>query len=230
MCGTVLLKAERCICTDCAMEMPLTYFWDRQPNPMADRLYDCLQRVGGVSAGGQCGMRPYAAALFFYRGGYRDITRFVKYGGMISTGRYMGEALGRKLASSEFFSDVDLVVPVPLHWLRRLRRGYNQAEIIAGSVASVLSVPVGDGILRRIRRTGTQTRLPVAEKAANVFGAFKVADAAKLREYRHILLVDDVFTTGSTLAECCRALGAALPSPAGDSIRISACTLACVGE
>ena len=142
--------------------------------------------------------------------------------------------LGRKLASSDLFQDVDLVIPVPLHWMRRWRRGYNQAEVIAKEVADELGAAIDCSILSRRRRTRTQTRLGVAEKAANVSGAFNAQAGhheagsgknAGLASVSHILLIDDVFTTGSTLHACFVALRSVFPP----SVRISVATLAFVG-
>ena len=82
--------------------------------------------------------------------------------------------LGERLSASPQFADVDVVVPVPLHWTRRWRRGYNQAEVIAREIADVLGAELRTDILRRARRTRSQVRLPVAAKAANVRGAFSL--------------------------------------------------------
>ncbi|MBO4605344.1 MAG: ComF family protein [Bacteroidales bacterium] len=134
---------------------------------------------------------PYqrATALFFYvRGsGYDQITQSLKYHRNFAAGRYFGAMLGRRLRESPLYADVDLVVPVPLHWTRRVRRGYNQAEIIARAVARELSagpaaeseasdspsrVAFAPRLLRRTRRTQTQTR--AADRFANISGAFSV--------------------------------------------------------
>lgn len=118
-------------------------------------------------------------------------------------GHALGELLGGRLASCE------LVVPVPLHWTRRLERGYNQAERIARSLARRLDIPL-DKTLRRRRRTPRQTRLSGAERRRNVVGSFAARRRARCND-RHVLLVDDVSTTGATLwaaAESLRGAGA----------------------
>lgn len=199
-----------------------------------------LQTAGGIQPqGGKRERYAYAAALFIYKegSGYTNIPQQLKYHGNIAAGRHFSRMLGRKLASSELFQDVDLVIPVPLHWMRRWKRGYNQAEVIAAEVAAELGAAMDSRILSRNRRTRTQTRLGVEEKTANVAGAFCVRSeyrgkgamegqsGEERKAIRHILLTDDVFTTGSTLAACFHALREAFPP----SVRISVATLAFVG-
>ena len=164
-----------------------------------------------------------AAALFFYnsQSGYRNIARELKYNFRIAQGRVFARRLGEALAGAEHFADVDAVVPVPLHWTRRWKRGYNQAEIIAREVAAALGAPLRTDILSKPRRRSSQVRSNAQARGANISGAFK----ANVPEgIRHILLVDDTFTTGSTLAACHAALRECVP---GD-VRISAATLAFV--
>ena len=195
----------------------------------------------------------YAAALFFYRGDspYSLVPQALKYGRNFEAGRHFARMLGRELAGSPLFVDVDFVIPVPLHWLRRWRRGYNQAEVIARGIAEGFAdgfaadsdstraaIPVLTGVLRRVRRTRTQTRLDAAGRYGNVRSAF-VADCSTLASSenevpRHLLLLDDVFTTGATLLACERALRAGLAAAFGPEtasrIRISVATLAYVGR
>ena len=122
-------------------------------------------------------------------------------------------------------SNTILTEPVPLHWTRRWSRGYNQAECIAKTLAEELGAEMRTDILFRRRRTATQTRLSVEQKGKNVHGAFKAIaqDPAPV----HVLLIDDVFTTGSTLMACFMALREAFPSSA---VRISVATLGFVGR
>ena len=227
VCGCKLNLREKHLCLQCLMEMPLTYFWQQAHNPMADRFNDLIQK----DVGERKESYAYAAALFIYRGEapYKKIPYHIKYQGDISAGRYFGNMLGSKMADCPHFDDVDLIIPVPLHWLRRLKRGYNQTSVIAGGLASALRAPVSTDLLVRMKRTATQTKLGLEAKADNVKGAFIVAHdkmQALLESGppRHVLLIDDVFTTGATLHSCLLALRAVLPC----SVRISVATLGCV--
>ena len=250
VCGRKLNAEERNLCLYCLAELPQTFFWERRHNQMADKFNSLIERgmngdlEGGVKGGLEGGLAEavnsgfgggrlerysYAVALFFYdgTGHYRKITQQLKYHANLSLGRDFGRMLAHKIGEARHFEDVDVIVPVPLHWTRRWTRGYNQAEVIARGMAEVLGVDVRTDILRRSRRTRTQTKIDPAKKAENVRGAFAVNCAAlKGCEYYHIVLVDDVFTSGSTLHNCFLALRAELPV----SVRISVATLAYVGS
>ena len=109
--------------------------------------------------------------------------------------------LGKRLKESGFFSSIDVIVPVPLHPLKKWRRGFNQANVIAKAIGKELNVPVLNGVLVRTNFTTTQTTKDPQHRWSNVEKAFKVRRADKIKG-RHILLVDDVLTTGATLEAC----------------------------
>jgi len=292
VCGRKLVLNEEQLCLECAMKMPLTYFWTERINPMADklnaRLADSVVFTGSkcVSAEtltSRASGNPsakvtreryfHAMALFFYKGKYRALTKSVKYNCNLALGRYLGEALGRKVALCEWMKDVDMVIPVPLHRLRKLVRGYNQALVIAQGITEELSARNGQNgngqngnaqngngqngngqnglepswpltartatflpktdILIRSRRTKSQARLRMAQKSANVAGAFAIKKENLAHCPRHVLLIDDVFTSGATLSECVKALRLALVEKFGEEghrTTISVATLAYVGD
>lgn len=228
VCGAALMPCERHICIGCLADFPETRFATYSHNAMSDRFNARLALEGYEPY-------AYATALYHYRAeaGYKGISQALKYHRDFGAGRFFARLLGERLSGSELFADVDLVVPVPLHWTRRLSRGYNQAEVIARVVAQMLGAEYGPGLLRRRRRTQSQTRLRGAAKAANVAAAFAPARSPLRRKFRgtlpsprHILLIDDVFTSGSTLAECYKALRLLYGSPT----RISVATLAFAGD
>ena len=196
---------------------------------MADKFNGLIERgVDGCLIGGRLERYAYAVALFFYdgKGEYRRITQQLKYHANISVGRQFARMLAQRMSESRHFEDVDVIIPVPLHWTRRWKRGYNQAEVIAGAMAEHLGVDLRTDLLRRSRRTRTQTKVDPARKSENVRGAFTLHKARLQGEnYRHIVLVDDVFTSGSTLHNCFLTLRSVLPV----SVRISVATLAYVG-
>jgi ComF family protein len=246
-CGRKLLLNEKHLCIGCLADLPQTYFWTLSHNPMADKFNGVIQKTleEGSSSDNDCSTEAsdaaseschehyaFASALFFYHSEaeYRLIPYQIKYHGNISAGQYFGKMLGKRLASSEVFQDVDMVIPVPLHWTRKWKRGYNQAEVIASAVAESLGAPMRTDILKRCKRTSTQTKVEVEEKRKNVSGAFAAAipSAADISpdEVRHLLIVDDVFTTGSTLFACFVALRSVFPP----SVRISVATLGFVGR
>ena len=256
VCGEELGMNERDICLGCLAQLPLTHNWALPRNPMAER-FNALIAGGetdewdlGEASPGSPVPYSYAVALFNFakEGGFRHITYRLKYGRDIALGRHFAGMLGEKIAGAEQFGDIDAVIPVPLHWTRRLSRGYNQAEIIAKEIAAKTGAPLRTDILRRRKATRTQTRLSVEAKKRNVSGAFTVrkraletfamtdsaasaGEAPTLRRGspkspppRHILLVDDVFTTGSTLYNCYLPLREAF----GEKVRISVATLGVV--
>ncbi|MGH9869119.1 MAG: ComF family protein [Candidatus Polarisedimenticolia bacterium] len=178
----------------------------------------CWDEVDAASCGaGGCGPGPWVMAgkdeepglavwaVGSYEGRLRRIVRCFKFRETPGLGAPLGERLATRAAGSR--GEVDVIVPVPLHWRRRRRRGYNQAELLGRQVARALRCPQDRLALRRLRPTAAQSGRSRDERALNVRQAFR-ARASRVRGAR-VLLVDDVVTTGATLRECARVLHAA---------------------
>jgi ComF family protein len=236
VCDRRLALREKYICIGCLADFPRTFYSWMPRNLMSDRFNELIERDLNT----ECPqLRPagysYATALFFYSAhtGYKFITRRLKYHGELCMGMYFSRLLGEELAASACFADVDVVIPVPLHWTRRLSRGYNQAEVIATVLSDCMGIGIIRNMLRRRVRTRSQARLNMESRRQNVASAFAVSgkyirkiSSGRMNMPHHVLLVDDVFTTGATLHEAYKALRTVLPS----SVRISVATLAVVGR
>ena len=194
VCNASMREGEQVVCNRCRVEMPMTGYIGRIDNAMERRLW---------------GLMPFvqASALYFYIEGspYRRIIHAFKYSSKWRLARDMGEWLGGEMARSRAFDGVDLIVPVPLHPLRRMWRGYNQSEYLAEGVAKVLGRPIDIRSLRRTHYTTSQTRRAKNQRWENVHGRFAMRRGASFAG-RHVLLVDDVFTTGATLCACAEAI------------------------
>ena len=244
VCGRALLPDEKHLCIPCLADLPETHFSCSRINPMADSFNarvipsdsdtaDCDEDTDTAN-GRPCfrdeavanSFEPYnyATALFYYRSGagYSRITQALKYGRDFAAGRFFAGMLAERIKASALYADVDLIVPVPLHWTRQWKRGYNQAAIIATEVSRILGVPCDSHFLKRTKRTTSQAHTGLQGKEKNVSGAFR----ARRKEcpYRHLLLLDDVYTTGATLTACHNAIREAF----GPAVRISIATLAFV--
>lgn len=142
----------------------------------------------------------WAGAAFAYTEGVRQRVYALKYGGA----RRLGENMGRDMAANALRLDIaPVIVPVPLHWARKLKRGYNQAEALARGLAAETGWQMDTHVLRRLRRTRSNARLAHEQRAANVASAFGATHAVPGGRF---LLIDDVLTTGSTAEQCARAL------------------------
>jgi ComF family protein len=170
--------------------MPRTKFWENDDNDVAKLFW------GKVNI-------EHACSLFFFRKGsdYRSIIHKLKYKGKYNIGLRLGEELGICLESSALYKNVSMLMPVPLHPAKEKMRGYNQSELIAYGIANVMNRPVEKRNLIRTKYTETQTRRSVTERWENVQSVFDVRDKDKLND-EHILLIDDVITTGSTIESC----------------------------
>jgi len=187
-------------CLNTAQAFTPEFHCRRCRTPFANRFPLDQEGVCRLCRGG--GNRFDAAYTFgSYDGTLRRLIHLLKYEGVESVaaplGRHLSEALPRE-------QNFDWIVPVPMHWRRRLQRGFNHAEVLATELARRTGIPAERG-LKRNRRTAPQAQLTGAARRRNLAGAFRVADRFEVKGKR-ILLVDDVFTTGSTANACASAL------------------------
>ncbi len=195
ICGKRLSTAEQEICTVCNRHLPRTRYAETPyDNDMARRFWGRFHT-------------ERAAALFFYET-HNSPSRLIhdlKYHGKEELGEWLGRIAAEEFAANGFFEGVDLIVPVPITWRRKWRRGYNQSLAIARGVAEATGLPVAAKALKRTHFNGSQTRLSVSERLENVAGAFRLRQNDGIAG-RHILIVDDIVTTGATVSECAKEL------------------------
>ena len=143
-----------------------------------------------------------SAYLYYSKGGdVKKLLTDLKYRGNADLGSFLGRCMTREMLSSGFFQGVDGIIPVPLHPRKQKIRGYNQSIMLANGISSVTNIPVWTDLLVRTQYTQTQTRKGSYERWLNVKDMFECTSPERLRD-KHVLLVDDVFTTGATLVAC----------------------------
>ena len=207
-CQTATVRAADLLCVACEAQLPLTDSWQQPENDVTDRLAGRLPVVYGASA-------------YTFRDGTvcQQLIHALKYHNRPDVGRQLGRRFGEVLENVPELTDVTALVPVPIHRRRRHERGYNQAEAIAQGLGEALGKPVVSGALRRRSFRGSQTKRTKLERLENVRDSFAIG----MGDFRdgHLVLVDDVLTTGATLDFCGNVLIDHHPG-----LRISVLTLA----
>ncbi len=194
LCGNILQRGEENICIRCLHDLPHTVFRDPAENPAARIFWGRIPFEGVIS-------------LLNYEKGNKAslLIKEIKYHGNKALGFEMGLYLGRMISDLAPFTDTDVIVPVPLHKRKIRQRGFNQSEYLARGIARVLDKPLETGALYRKIYNPTQTRKNRVQRWENVSGIFAVREPAVFSG-RHLLLVDDVITTGATLEACTAAI------------------------
>lgn len=189
-CSERLVSQEKYVCNNCWFDMPVTNFHATKENKVAQLFWGRVEIEN-------------ATAFFSYKKGsnYQQLIHYTKYKGLKELGFECGRKFGFTLLQSEAFSAVDIIVPVPLHPKKQKQRGYNQSDWIARGIADALQKPISNTKLFRKTYTSTQTRKNRFERWQNVDGIFGL-HSPEYFENKHVLLIDDVVTTGSTLEAC----------------------------
>jgi ComF family protein len=193
-CGNRLVSQEKFLCLDCWHDLPVTNFHLQKGNKV-EQLFWGRIRI------------EFATAFFTYKKGskYQNLIHFIKYKGMNELGFETGRRFGAILADSALFNSTDVIIPVPLHPIKQKKRGYNQSEWIARGISEVMEKPIITNNLKRLVHTSTQTRKNRFERWGNVENIFGINNPDEFSG-KHILLIDDVVTTGSTLEACANQL------------------------
>lgn len=207
-CEETLTWHERNFCMHCLFSLPRTDFHLHEENPVMRRFW------------GRVPLKAAAAFLVFEKEGkVQRLMHAVKYQGRQEAAIEVGELFGNELKKSPLFHDVTHIIPVPLHRDKLRRRGYNQAEVFARGLAKAMGATLDTTSLLRVTATSTQTRKNRFDRWKNVEEVFSLGEAPHLHG-QHILLVDDVVTTGATFEACAQHL-TALPG-----VRISLAAMA----
>jgi ComF family protein len=204
----VLPADEECICHKCNSELPRTNL-HLQPDNRVEKMF--WGKVPIVRA---------TSYFYYHRGGdFRLIVHRMKYSGHKEYGQVLGRIMATELKESGFFDGIDSLVPVPLHPDKLKKRGYNQSEWLARGVSQVTGIPMMTDAVKRSLYTETQTRKTKVERWENVNGIFTLNTSVDLSG-KHLLIIDDVLTTGATTTACADAFQQV------PDIRISVLTLA----
>ncbi|MBP6358219.1 MAG: ComF family protein [Sediminibacterium sp.] len=193
-CGRPLRLFGANICGRCSQNLPETHFFEAPNNPIEKIFYGRLP----ISAG--------AAAWYFHKNSALQALLFqLKYKSNKDVGLFIGKQMGALLAASERFSSIDALVPVPLHPQALSKRGFNQAALICEGIGQVWHKPVLTGAIARTKHTSTQTKQTRAERWDNMEDAFTIKDPTSING-KHLLIIDDVITTGATIEACGKTL------------------------
>lgn len=205
-CGSDIIDNKHQLCLQCLTELPVTNFFAQPENPVEQKFYGRMQ------------VRNAAAGYFFTKDSLMQALIYdLKYKGNKDIGFYLGKMLAAFLVNNDRFAGVDLLIPLPLNARREKKRGYNQATALCNGIASVWKKPVMEKAVMRKVNTETQTHMGRITRWQNMDGVFTVAQPATIED-KHVLLVDDIITTGASLEAC----GAEILKISGVTLSIAA--------
>lgn len=189
-CGSDVIDQENFLCLSCINNLPHTHFSQHANNPV-ERLF-----------WGRIPVKNAMSEFYFSKTSIiQNLVHELKYKGNKSIGNYLGNLMGSNMLNSNRFQNIDAVIPLPLFEKKEKMRGYNQAQILCEGISSITGIPlIEKNVIRKIP-TETQTKKGRIQRWENVSNTFSVSNSAQL-ENKHILLVDDVLTTGATLEAC----------------------------
>lgn len=191
ICEKSLNKGESVLCVSCRTDLPLTNFSKLKGNKVEISFY------------GKIPLNAATSLLYFNKkGNTQKLIHQLKYKHQQQIGNFFGNWLGEEILLSKRFENIDCIIPVPLHPKKFKKRGYNQVITFGKSLSEIMNIPLLENVLVRISTSNTQTFKNRFERSTNVEEKFDLIDKEILRN-KHILLIDDVITTGATLEACC---------------------------
>lgn len=193
-CGSDLVSRDQLLCLRCLHQLPYTRFEKFKGNPVEKIFW------GRIPV-------QFAASLFYFTKGstIERLMHQLKYRGKKEVGMYCGRLMAHAFTNSSFSEQIDFLVPLPLFKKREHQRGYNQAKLICDGLGESLHLQVSTEIIERVEATETQTHKNRVERWQNMQGRFKVKESSAIQN-KHLILVDDVITTGATLESCAQEL------------------------
>jgi ComF family protein len=206
-CGTDVLEPDHLLCLKCLSSLPKTEFQFYPNNPVEKIFWGRLPVTSAM-----------AFCYFTKESLMQHLMHQLKYRGNQEAGLYLGRLMGHALAAANRFHYVDALIPLPLFPAKERKRGYNQAALLCEGIATVMNKPVLKDIVIRTMHTESQTKKSRIERWLNMEGRFELTDPDAVKD-KHVLLVDDVITTGATLEAC----GTVLLGP--EHTRVSVATL-----
>lgn len=208
VCGRALLGNEKIICLECDTKMPRADFHLQSFSELHKRL-----------ASPNTPIERTASYFRYHRGSqYTNLIKRAKYNGRPELARKLGERFAIEIKDTGFFEDIDLLIPMPLHRFKLWKRGYNQAEEICRGIRAATGIDYGDNL--KVKRHSTQTRKSASQRTKAMEGLISASYPEELQG-QHILIIDDVITTGATMREAIRAIHELAPTA-----RISVLSLA----
>ncbi|MDX9798486.1 MAG: phosphoribosyltransferase family protein [Bacteroidales bacterium] len=189
-----MINSEKVLCTMCLLNLNRSYSLYEENNDLANRVSIYFPVKNAVS------LLNYSKDCLA-----SNLIHSFKYNEDLGIGKYLSETLCNELKSKQWINEIDYIIPLPLHWRRKLKRGFNQSEIIAKTIGKYFSKEVKSNYIRRVRNNRSQTKMSKSQRWTNVENIFKLKNPALL-EGKHILLVDDIVTTGASLNSCIKTL------------------------
>jgi ComF family protein len=194
ICGEPLIENEKFFCFACFLKLPKTNYHLIPENKAIERL------------SGKVSLEKASAYFYYNKGGIaQKLVAEIKYRGNRSLGEWIGVHIAKDMISSGFFQGIDCMVPVPLHRSKEKKRGFNQAKKIAEGISQVTKIPMETANVFRAKSNTTQTKKGLFDRWKNTLNIFQIKDPELFKE-KHILLIDDVLTTGSTLEAVAQSL------------------------